>query len=181
MSAGWLRSLHRDLGFLAFGLMVVYAVSGIAVNHIGSWDPNFTREERVENVGPLQGAAGDIAAAAMKAMNIESRRFAVVDLLPSRVDVTFEEGVISANPTTGVVVMRRDKPRPILRNMNWLHLNRGKAAWTPIADIYAAILLTLGITGLCIGPVRRSLLGRGGIFLAIGLLTPFLYVLLAGP
>ncbi len=181
MSASWLRTLHRDLGYLAFGLTVVYAVSGIAVNHIGSWDPNYTREERVERLGPISGSPSAVAERSLSAMDVKAPTFTVTDLGPSRVDVTFDGGSISANPTTGVVVMRRDRPRPVLRNMNWLHLNRGKAAWTAIADVYAAILLTLGITGLCIGPVRRHILGRGGVFLALGIATPALYVWIAGP
>ena len=41
----WLRALHRDIGYLAVGLTVVYALSGLAVNHIGDWDPNFDNYE----------------------------------------------------------------------------------------------------------------------------------------
>lgn len=43
----WARSLHRDVGFFFIGLTVIYALSGLAVNHIDDWDPNFTHiEER---------------------------------------------------------------------------------------------------------------------------------------
>jgi hypothetical protein len=43
----WLRALHRDLGYLAVGLTFVYALSsGLAVNHIADWDPNFENYER---------------------------------------------------------------------------------------------------------------------------------------
>jgi hypothetical protein len=31
-----LRALHRDFGYLAVGLTFVYALSGLAVNHIAS-------------------------------------------------------------------------------------------------------------------------------------------------
>src|SRR5471032_2906879 len=37
----WLRAFHRDIGYFAVGLTVVYATSGIAVNHLKDWDPNF--------------------------------------------------------------------------------------------------------------------------------------------
>ena len=33
------RWLHRELGFFAVGLTLVYAISGIAVNHVHHWDP----------------------------------------------------------------------------------------------------------------------------------------------
>ena len=31
---GWLRAVHRDFGYLAVGFTLIYAVSGIAINHI---------------------------------------------------------------------------------------------------------------------------------------------------
>jgi len=30
----WLRAIHRDVGYSAVGLTIVYAASGIAVNHV---------------------------------------------------------------------------------------------------------------------------------------------------
>ena len=41
----WLRALHRDIGYVAVGLTFVYALSGLAVNHIADWDPNFDNYE----------------------------------------------------------------------------------------------------------------------------------------
>jgi hypothetical protein len=49
-----LRGLHRDFGYLVVGLTFVYAASGLAVNHIEDWDPNFTQFERThELAAPL--------------------------------------------------------------------------------------------------------------------------------
>ena len=36
-----IRSLHRDIGYLAVGLTIIYALSGIAINHIDDWNANF--------------------------------------------------------------------------------------------------------------------------------------------
>jgi hypothetical protein len=33
------RLIHRDRGYLCAGLTVVYAVSGVAVNHLRDWTP----------------------------------------------------------------------------------------------------------------------------------------------
>ena len=41
-----LRALHRDFGYIAVGLTFIYALSGLAVNHIADWDPNFENYER---------------------------------------------------------------------------------------------------------------------------------------
>ena len=34
--------LHRDLGYLLVGLTLVYAVSGVAVNHVGDFNPSYS-------------------------------------------------------------------------------------------------------------------------------------------
>ena len=37
----WNRVLHRDLGYLFFGMSVIYALSGIALNHVNDWNPSY--------------------------------------------------------------------------------------------------------------------------------------------
>ncbi len=55
----WNYVLHRDIGFLCIGLTLLYAISGVAVNHIAQWNPSY-RVERVEtNIGPVVGNPAD--------------------------------------------------------------------------------------------------------------------------
>ena len=49
----WNNVLHRDLGYLCVALTVVYAVSGIAVNHIHDWNPNYKIEHVEQKVDPI--------------------------------------------------------------------------------------------------------------------------------
>jgi hypothetical protein len=42
----WFRVIHRDLGFLIFGLTVIYAISGITLNHINDFNPNYSIDSR---------------------------------------------------------------------------------------------------------------------------------------
>ena len=42
----WLRAIHRDVGYLVVGLTLIYALSGLAINHIQDWDPNFVTYEK---------------------------------------------------------------------------------------------------------------------------------------
>ena len=37
----WNRILHRDIGYFFFGLTIIYAISGIALNHKKDWNPNY--------------------------------------------------------------------------------------------------------------------------------------------
>jgi len=41
------RSLHRDVGYFCIGLVIIFAVSGIAVNHKDDWNPNYRIEQVV--------------------------------------------------------------------------------------------------------------------------------------
>ena len=58
----WSRILHRDIGYFFIGTSIIYGVSGIALNHMSDWNPNYSvtlksfttdlnleKAERVEN------------------------------------------------------------------------------------------------------------------------------------
>ena len=52
----WFRVLHRDLGYLMVGVCLIYAVSGILLNHMNGKDPAFrTTEAAVQLEKGMQG------------------------------------------------------------------------------------------------------------------------------
>ena len=177
---GWLRATHRDLGYLAVGLTLVYAFSGLAVNHIKDWDPNFVEHTAVHALGPLQGDDDAIARAVVERLGIPGKPRDVYRESPVLMDITLDKRTLHVNPTTGHVVDEGQKPRFLLRIANWLHLNRGKKAWTYFADAYAVGLVVLAMTGLFMIPGRKGLIGRGAVFVAIGIAIPVAYVTLSG-
>lgn len=175
------RSWHRDLGYLLVGLTIVYAVSGLAVNHISDWDPNFRSYRTVHQLRtPLPEEDRALTAEVLRQLGVEATPKEVFRAAPDRLDLTLENRTLRVDPTTGRVVEDGQKPRFFLRAANWLHLNRGKKAWTVVADLYAAGLLLLAISGLFMLPGKNGLKGRGGILVALGLAVPVLYVVLSG-
>ena len=96
------------------------------------------------------------------------------------VEVVFDRRTLRVDTRTGRVDEDAQEPRFFLRLANWLHLNRGKRAWTIIADSYAGFLLLLSMTGLWMFPGRKGLFGRAGIVAIAGALVPVLYVTLSG-
>ena len=42
----WSRILHRDIGFFFIGTTLIYAISGIALNHLSDWNPNYSVENK---------------------------------------------------------------------------------------------------------------------------------------
>lgn len=177
----WLRALHRDLGYLAVGLTFVYALSGLAVNHIADWDPNFdnyTAEHQVAVPLPDDDAAA--ADRVRAALAITDPPTEVYRSDARELSILFEGRTLHVNLDTGAVLEDGQRPRLVLRISNWLHLNRGKKAWTYIADGYAVFLLFLAASGMFMLPGRKGLLGRGGVLVALGFAVPILYVTLSG-
>ncbi|MFT5431201.1 MAG: hypothetical protein ACI9OJ_001880 [Myxococcota bacterium] len=178
----WLRAIHRDLGYLVVGFTLIYALSGIAVNHLEDWDPNFQHVDKTHEVDFSNAPAEPEALAtwAAEQVGISEVPTDVFELEPGHVEVTFEETTLEINRADGKVFEVGQQSRFLLRIANWLHLNRGKKVWTWFADGYAVILLYLAVSGLFMIPGRKGLIGRGGIIMAVGVLVPILYVHFSG-
>ena len=79
------------------------------------------------------------------------------------------------------VVRERLERRPVLFELNFLHLNTPKGAWTAVADIYAGILIVLAVSGIFLVRGRRGPAGRGGVLMALGIVLPLLYLIWVQP
>ncbi|GAC1366716.1 MAG: PepSY-associated TM helix domain-containing protein [Polyangiales bacterium] len=177
----WLRAIHRDLGYVAVGLTVIYAGSGLAVNHIADWDPSFHDDSTVSELGPLAGDDAAIARVVLDRLRVEPRPRDVYRSAPDRLDLVFaDKRTIHVNPITGHVVDEGQRPRFLLRIANWLHLNRGKKAWTLFADAYAAGLLFLAASGMFMIAGKKGFFWRGAALVALGVAIPTVYVVVSG-
>lgn len=177
----WIRVVHRDVGYLVVGLTVVYALSGLAVNHIDDWNANFVEYERTHELGPGLPREDQAAADAVRErLRIEATPTEIYRVDETELEVLFDERTLIVHLDTGHVRDTGRDPRVFLRVANWLHLNRGKKAWTYIADGYALLLLYLALSGMFMLPGRKGLVGRGGVLVALGAAVPILYVTLSG-
>jgi uncharacterized protein len=177
----WLRAIHRDVGYIAVGLTFIYALSGIAVNHITDWsdgDPSFKTYSTTHQLDGIKTSDDVLARLAIKQKPKE-----IYQSTPDEIEILFDkpQRTLHVNTQTGVVVDEGQSPRFILRVANWLHLNRGKKAWTYVADAYAGGLLFLALSGMFMIAGKKGLLGRGAILVGLGIAVPVLYVTFAGP
>ena len=180
----WLRAAHRDLGYVMVGLTFIYALSGLAVNHLTDWsdgDASFKTYSATHEMGPLKGEDQAIADDLRRRLQIKETPRELYRPSPDELEVIFDKRSLHVNTTTGHVVDEGQKPRFILRVANWLHLNRGKKAWTYIADAYASSLLVLAMSGMFMIAGKKGLIGRGAVLVALGIAIPVLYVSFAGP
>lgn len=176
----WLRAIHRDIGYLAVGFTVIYALSGIAMNHIDDWDPNFHATELAQKIAPVPDDASDaeavrrIAAAAGVTGTPDD-----IYRAGDEVRLSFPDGTkLTAIGDTLTTQRRRD--RLFFRLADWLHATRGKQAWKFIADVYAALLLYLAVSGIFMIKGRLGLRWRGAVLITLGLAGPIGYIVLSG-
>ena len=178
----WLRALHRDLGYVAVGLTMIYALSGLAVNHLADWDPNFENYQREWTVTtPLPVDDDEEMARIVQAQaGIAGEPVDVYRVTDDQLEITFDERTLYVTPSTGRVIEEGQEPRFFLRAANWLHLNRGKKAWTWFADGYAVALVLLATSGMFMIPGRKGLLGRGAVLVGLGIAMPLVYLTYVG-
>lgn len=175
------NALHRDVGYLIVGLTIVYAVSGLAVNHRADWNPSYRVGKRALEIAPIAAAERDeIVRQAREALALGEPR-AVFRPDPQTLQLFYEKESYSVDLPTGAVIVEGVRKRPVLWEMNQLHLNTPKGAWTWIADLYALALLLMSVTGLFVLKGRTGITGRGAWLTAAGVAIPLACWLLLVP
>ncbi|PLX88543.1 MAG: hypothetical protein C0618_04100 [Desulfuromonas sp.] len=171
------RALHRDIGYLCCGLTLIYAISGVAVNHVDSWNPSYRLTRITSNIGsltqlPRQEHVPLILERVGEARTLKN----VFPSAPEELTLFVEGNTIKVDLVTGETVQDRYVPRRFLYELNFLHLNHPKKLWTWCADIYAVGLAVLALTGLFVLRGRLGLVGRGGVLTAIGAAIPLFFL-----
>lgn len=173
----WLRILHRDIGYLAVGVTIIFAVSGIAVNHIHDWNSNYSIElERSEiTVKGLEKEA--LVNDVLTQLNIKKEAQGWHQVAPDEMQIFLEGNTIHLNMNSGKVVQEKVNPRPFLRDFNKLHLNEPGGAWTIFSDFYAVCLIFLAISGIFLIKGKKGWKWRGTILVTIGTIIPILFLM----
>lgn len=172
----WNNILHRDIGYLIVGLTLIYGVSGIAVNHVGDWNPNYSTQIEWQEIEPISSTDREaVISEAMSKLRITEEPRNAFRPDPETLQLFLEDATYYIDLPTGTVKVEQVRPRPVLFEFNQLHLNTPKEAWTWIADIYAASLILVAITGMFVLKGKTGLGGRGWWLVAIGVLIPVVY------
>lgn len=169
----WLRILHRDLGYLVAGLTIVYAISGIAVNHVQDWNPNISVERSVENIG---NAAGLSAEEVLTKLGQPTEHKSTFRPNRNTLQIFAENVTYTLDLPSGTVDIEKTATRPVIYETNFLHLNHPKKLWTWVADAFAVILIFLAISGLFMIKGKKGFSGRGKWFAAAGVAIPLVFL-----
>ena len=170
---------HRDVGYFFAGLTVIYAISGIAVNHIEDWNPNYVIRTDAVSVGELPAGGNAVMTAAVpERMDITEEPESVVRMAPDELKIFLDQRTLTVAVPAGEVRDEHARRRYAFFEVNYLHLNHGKGLWTWFADVYAVGLIVLACTGIFIITGKKGLGGRGRWLLIAGLVIPLVYLVL---
>lgn len=176
----WNRAIHRDLGYIFFALTVIYGLSGIAVNHVGDWNPNYVinhKEVTLTFPSNIQQADKETIKKLLEPIDEDDNYKKHYFPDESTIKIFIKGGNIVADLQTGEGWIETIRRRPVFNLVNFLHYNPGKW-WIWVADIFAGALILLAFTGLFLIKGRNGITGRGAILTAIGIAVPLVFVLL---
>lgn len=172
------------MGYFCVGMTIIFAISGIAVNHINDWNPNY-KVERV--VFALQAAPSlddaSLTLSMLASLGDERKRLDSVKASYWESETEFklflkDASSLSVDLNTNELVYERVAPRHVLKAFNFLHLNEGRNAWVYFSDLYACLLLFLALSSLFMVKGKRSPWGRKSVYLISGILIPLTFILI---
>lgn len=173
------RVLHRDLGYIFFGMCIIYGLSGIALNHRHDWNPNYIITQKEIKVS-LPEREGSFERPEVKKIleEIGEGSYRTHIQSANNLRIFIEGGTININPQTGEGYLEKIKRRPVFYEVNFLHYNAPKKLWTWFSDIYAVALIIISITGLFILKGKNGITRRGAWLTGIGVIIPLILLYL---
>ncbi len=175
----WNNILHRDIGYLAVGLTLVFAISGIAVNHVADWNPNYSITRETVRMTPVQTTDREyLVKTVLQALDIREQPKSSFRPDRQTLQIFLENQTVEINTLSGVGFVERVTERPLLHDFNFLHLNHAKKWWTWFSDLYALALIFLSVSGLFVLKGKKGLAGRGKWLTGIGFLIPVFFLII---
>lgn len=183
MDFGWRKLnnlLHRDLGYFFFGMTIIYAVSGIALNHIDDWDPNYIIRNEAISV-PAATLSGNMdrreVVEILQELGLESGYKSHYYPSEMLLKVFLRNGSLTLDISDGAGRLETVSRRAVFFELNYLHYNHARAGWLWFSDLFAAALVIMATTGLFVLRGKNGLRRRGVWLVIPGLLIPLGFIL----
>lgn len=171
-----MRAIHRDLGFLMVGVCLIYAISGILLNHMDGHDPAFvTKEKKLDLLPNLSNEELQVMWNDKKDVPLLKKVLPIDD---EYTRLMLDGGVGVYDRINGSVDYEVHSKRQFVYWINKLHYNKVKG-WSIMADFFAVSLIFFALSGLVMVKGKHSLKGHGKWYMAVGILIPVIYVALA--
>ncbi|HVU27186.1 MAG TPA: PepSY-associated TM helix domain-containing protein [Verrucomicrobiae bacterium] len=166
-------NLHRDIGYFLSGLILVYCISGIALNHLDDWNPDFVIHKQTITLYRT-----------FTAEEVTSQRLAEFSKLvgetapkvhdfptPHQVKIYYDNASLLIDLQSGIGIYESVQRRPLFYHLNLLHRNTVKG-WRWAADVFGVLLIGLTLSGWFILKGNNGIMGRGKWLVLAGVLPP---------
>lgn len=161
--------LHRDLGYFFAGVIMIYAISGIAINHLHDWNPNYSvKSEEVKLDLPT-----DYTLITKEMIKKELQKYSLENAYKkhyfprtNRMKIFIKDGTIYVDLDNGYGLLEVLSKRPLIAEMNYLHYNPNMI-WTVYSDVFSFCLIIITITGMIVLKGKKGF-KRYGLWLFLG-------------
>jgi hypothetical protein len=175
-----LRILHRDFGYFIVGMTIVYALSGIYLNHRHDFNPDykiFITDFKVDLPNKSESSVNDIKTAMVSVDDEVVYKKHYINN-EGNIKVFIENGEAVINPETGKGTMQYLQKRPFIFSINMLHRATLGTLWKWVSDIMAVILIFVAVSGLFILKGKRGFNRWGWWLMAAGIVVPLVFALI---
>lgn len=171
--------LHRDVGYFLSGLILVYCLSGIALNHVHDWNPDFIIHKRTlafertyttdeitpERIAEFTALVGE---ASPKIHDFPT---------PHHVKIYYDNASLLVDLVGKTGTYERVHWRPFIYQTNVLHRNSLKG-WKWASDVFGVLLIFLTVSGWFILKGKHGVIGRGKWLIAAGMVPPIAAIII---
>lgn len=173
------RAIHRDVGYFCSSLILAYCISGLALNHVDDWNPDFIIQRDTihfaENWTKEQVTPKEIL---LLSKPVGRTSYKVYDFpTPDQVKIYYDQASLHVYLNDHWGLYEHIRRRPIFYQTNVLHRN-SVHGWKWASDVFAILLILLNLTGVIILKGKYGITGRGKWFILLGLIPPIVVLIL---
>ncbi|MCX7728528.1 MAG: PepSY-associated TM helix domain-containing protein [Bacteroidia bacterium] len=171
---------HRDIGYFISVLIIVYCISGIALNHIDDFNPDFIIQ-RDTLIIPHQYQlenCDNYTAQQISALIHESKIKVWDKPTADQIKIYYDNATLHIYIKERKGIYEQLSKRPIIYHSNLFHRNSIKG-WKWISDIFATLLIIVTVTGLFMlkQKNKNSLFQKGKWYVIAGTILPFIFLI----
>ena len=175
-----LRILHRDFGYFIVGMTIVYALSGIYLNHRHDFNPDykiFIIDFKVDLPNKSDFTANEVKAA-LESVDDEVVYKKHYLNKEGDIKVFIENGEAVIDPKTGKGTIQYLQKRPFIFSINKLHRATLGSVWKWVSDTMAVILIFVAVSGLFLLKGKRGFNRWGWWLMVAGIVVPLVFALI---
>lgn len=172
-----LRILHRDFGYFVVGMTIVYALSGIYLNHRHDFNPDykiFITDFQVQLPEGKVLSQKDVKDALLVVNeDVVYKKHYINNA--GHLKVFIENGEAVIDPETGKGTLQYLQKRPFIFSINMLHRANLGTIWKWVSDVMAVILIFVAVSGLFILKGKKGFNRWGWWLMVAGIVVPLVF------